>query len=80
MDKYRIYRHPEGISLNGKEFVLDKEDKVMLFDTETDAVKLVADDIGEDVTVQELEEDHGIFIEEDEDGKTNRTWIIKKTW
>ena len=77
---YRIYRHPEGISLNGKEFVLDEEDKVMLFDTETDAVKLVADDIGEDVTVQELEEDHGIFIEENEDGKTNRTWIIKKTW
>ena len=38
-----------------------------------DNPKLVADDIGEDVTVQELEEDHGIFIEEDEDGKTNRT-------
>ena len=65
--KYRIYRHPEGISLNGKEFVLDEEDKVMLFDTETDAVKFVADDIEEYVTVQELEEDHGIFIEENED-------------
>ena len=69
--KYRIYRHPEGISLNGKEFVLDEEDKVMLFDTETDVVKLVANDIGEDVTVQELEEDHGIFIEENEDVPSN---------
>ena len=66
---YRIYRHPEGISLNGKEFVLDEEDKVMLFDTETDAVKFVADDIEEYVTVHELEEDHGIFIEENEDGR-----------
>ena len=66
---YRIYRHPEGISLNGKEFVLDEEDTVMLFDTETDAVKFVADDIEEYVTVQELEEDHGIFIEENEDGR-----------
>ena len=66
---YRIYRHPEGISLNGKEFVLDEEDKVMLFDTETDAVKFVADDIEEYVTVQELEEHHGIFIVENDDGR-----------
>jgi len=31
MQKYRIYRHPENISLNGKEFICDDDGDVMLF-------------------------------------------------
>ena len=34
MDKYRIYRHPEGISLNGKEFICDDKGEIRLFNTE----------------------------------------------
>ena len=41
--KYRIYRHPEGIGLNGKEFVLDNKGEYMLFNTIDNAVKLIAD-------------------------------------
>ena len=64
--KYRIYRHPEGIGLNGKEFVMDKKE-YMLFNTIDDAVKLITDDIGKDVNRVELEDDYGLYIEENED-------------
>jgi len=64
--KYRIYRHPEGIGLNGKEFVMDKKE-YMLFNTIDDAVKLITNDIGEDVSRVELEDNYGIHIEENED-------------
>ena len=36
--EYRIYRHQEGIGLNGKEFVMDKKE-IMLFNTVNDAKK-----------------------------------------
>jgi|TARA_R100001463_G_scaffold509_1_gene2292 hypothetical protein len=66
--KYRIYRHLEGIGLNGKEFVLDDEGEVMLFATVDNAVELVANDIldhfGDEVSREELEDDYGIHIEE----------------
>ena len=64
--KYRIYRHPEGIGLNGKEFAMDKKE-IMLFNTIDDAVKLITDDIGKDVNRVELEDDYGLYIEENED-------------
>ena len=31
--KYRIYRNPEGISLNGKEFICEDNGDIMFFDT-----------------------------------------------
>jgi len=34
MSRYRIYRHPQGISLNGKEFICDDKGDVRLFATE----------------------------------------------
>ena len=64
--KYRIYRHPEGIGLNGKEFAMDKKE-IMLFNTIDDAVKLITDNIGEDVSRVELEDDYGLHIEENVD-------------
>ena len=70
---YIVYRHPNGISLNGKEFVLDDEGEVMLFATVDNAVELVANDIldhfGDEVSREELEDDYGIHIEEKEDEK-----------
>ena len=67
--KYRIYRHPEGIGLNGKEFVLDNKGEYMLFDTIDKAVKLIADDLGKDVSRIELEDNYGIHIEENVDDR-----------
>jgi len=68
---YVVYRHPNGISLNGKEFVLNDEGEVMLFATVDNAVELVANDIldhfGDEVSREELEDDYGIHIEEKED-------------
>ena len=29
--QYRIYRHPEGIGLNGKEFAVDDKKDIILF-------------------------------------------------
>ena len=70
---YIVYRHPNGISLNGKEFVLNDEGEVMLFATVDNAVELVANDIldhfGDEVSREELEDDYGIHIEEKEDEK-----------
>ena len=34
MSKYRIYRNPKGISLNGKEFICDDSGHVRLFESE----------------------------------------------
>ena len=31
--KYRIFRYPNGISLNGKEFICKEDQEVKLFDT-----------------------------------------------
>ena len=64
--KYRIYRHPEGIGLNGKEFVMDKKE-YMLFNTIDDAISFIVDDIEIDVSRVELEDNYGIHIEENED-------------
>jgi len=62
--KYRIYRYPEGIGLNGKEFVLDDKKDIMLFTTVKDAVQLLVKDVGKAVTRTQLEDNHGLHIEE----------------
>jgi len=62
--KYRIYRHPEGIGLNGKEFALDDKKDIMLFTTVKDAVQFLVKAVGKKVTRVELEDNHGLHIEE----------------
>ena len=62
--KYRIYRHPEGIGLNGKEFALDDKKDIMLFTTIKDAVQFLVKAVGKKVTRVELEDNHGLHIEE----------------
>jgi hypothetical protein len=59
---YTIHRFPEGITLNPREYVLDKKDKVRKFTTKDEAVKFLIphfDLIG-------MFEDQGIHIEEEE--------------
>jgi len=59
---YTIHMYPEGITLNPREYILDKKDKVMKFTTKDEAVKFLIphfDLIG-------MFEDQGIHIEEEE--------------
>jgi len=62
--KYRIYRHPEGIGLNGKEFALDDKKDIMLFTTVKDAVQFLVKAVGKTVTRTQLEDNQGLHIEE----------------
>ena len=62
--KYRIYRHPEGIGLNGKEFAVDDKKDIILFNTVKDAEKFLVKAVGKTVTRIELEDNHGLHIEE----------------
>tara|TARA_E500000305_G_C3910574_1_gene183223 strand:+ start:304 stop:516 length:213 start_codon:yes stop_codon:yes gene_type:complete len=62
--KYRIYRHPEGIGLNGKEFAVDNKKDIILFNTVKDAEKFLVKAVGKTVTRVELEDNHGLHIEE----------------
>ncbi len=66
MIKYRIYRYPEGISLNGKEFILDENDDVKLFKSERAALNFLNDNNeGENINdADEYFETYGIGIEE----------------
>ena len=63
----RVYRYPEGIGLNGKEFLLTNEGKIMLFNTVFDAVKYVGEMLEVEATQAELEDDYGIHVEENVD-------------
>ena len=61
-----IAPHPEGISLNGYQYVVDEEtDKVVTFKSETEAIQYVRDrnpDLPEDTDAELLEEEYGIYI------------------
>ena len=65
--QYRIYRHPEGIGLNGKEFAVDDKKDIILFNTVNDAEKFLIKAIGKKATRVELEDNHGLHIEENTD-------------
>ena len=61
---YTIHRHPEGITLNPREYILDEKDDVMKFKTKDDAVKfllphfdLVGIFEGQGVHIEEVEND-----------------------
>ncbi len=62
--KYRIYRHPEGIGLNGKEFAVDDKKDIILFNTIGDAEKFLVKAVGKAVTRIQLEDKYGLHIEE----------------
>lgn len=72
--KYRIFRYPNGISLNGKEFICEEDQEVKLFDTVLDASKWLTENIEEGkpskngiflLSEETLEEEYGIYIEAD---------------
>ena len=68
MSKYRIYRHPEGISLNGKEFICGDDGEVKLFNTMGVALLWLKKQSGHTLKVnnaEELWEEYGIGIEKD---------------
>ena len=67
MDKYRIYRHPEGISLNGKEFICDDKGEVRLFNTAKKALVWLKKE-SKDIEAEhpdELWDNYAIGIEKD---------------
>lgn len=43
MDKYIIGRAINGITINGREFVLDEKNELMKFDSEAEALKFLKD-------------------------------------
>lgn len=65
MSKFAIYRHPFGISLNGREFALDGPDgDIIEFESRKAAIQW-ADSICPDVDVTDeevLNEEVGLFI------------------
>ena len=63
-----IYRYINGISLNGREYLLNEENKVLLFPSSDKAFKFLAKGGVETKDEEELEE-YGLFFERE--GKTN---------
>ena len=65
MKKYVIYSHQGGISLNGRQYLLDDNDELLKFDSPTVAIDYLAPRGIKATTVDELET-YGIWITEDE--------------
>ena len=66
MTKYRIYRNPKGISLNGKEFICDDSGHVRLFESEGLAMFWIKKQSYHSLkakTPEELLDNYGIGIE-----------------
>tara|TARA_R110002073_G_scaffold313238_1_gene485065 strand:- start:1779 stop:2027 length:249 start_codon:yes stop_codon:yes gene_type:complete len=71
---YNVYRYPHGISLNGREYLLDDAGDVMLFPSVENAFKFVSDALrqigdldidADDLTQDEIEDKFGFYIELD---------------
>jgi hypothetical protein len=67
MANYIIYKHPEGISLNGEEYLLDEKTKeVMIFETVNNAIdhinSCLDEEDGKISTEDELEEFYGLYL------------------
>lgn len=61
------YRYPEGISLNGREYMIDEENELQVFETEEELVSFINDhNIGNAVKDVADLETYGIFIEEED--------------
>ena len=66
MSSYTISRHPEGITLNKREYILDENNEVMLFATENEAMDYLSEHMDlPSRDVSELE-NHNIIIEKEE--------------
>jgi hypothetical protein len=69
---YHVYTHPHGISLNGREYLLDDEEEVMLFTSINKAVTFISDALKKDgeldadvnLTTDQMENDFGLWVEE----------------
>lgn len=62
-----IYQHPEGISLNGKEYLLNKKDKVVIFNNENTALAYLKAKGIEAANEEELGENFNIYMENTND-------------
>tara|TARA_R100001460_G_scaffold108373_1_gene159269 strand:- start:1087 stop:1284 length:198 start_codon:yes stop_codon:yes gene_type:complete len=60
-----IYRYINGIGLNGKEYLLDKDNQVLVFPNETEAFTFLYD-AGVKVANEEELEEEGIHFERKE--------------
>ena len=63
--RYIICRHPEGISLNGYEWVCDDDGKEVPFETPEDAIAYMCEQnpqLPQDIDREVLEEDYGVYI------------------
>jgi len=62
-----IASHPHGISLNGYQYVVDKETKeVITFESEATAIQYIRThnpELPEDVDVDTLSDDYGLYIQ-----------------
>ena len=63
--KYRIFRYPEGISLNGKEFICEQNGDYMLFNTMGMAKMWIKkQDPAINVDAEDLMSEYGLDIEQ----------------
>jgi len=60
-----IYRHINGISLNGREYVIDEEDQILKFTNKKQAFNFLFD-FGIEAKDEEELEDYGIYLEREE--------------
>ena len=65
MSKYVVYSHPEGISLNGRQYLLDDNNELLKFDSPTAVMSYLAPH-GIWATTEEELEKYAIWITEDE--------------
>lgn len=66
MSKYIVYSHPEGISLNGRQYLLDANDEMLKFDSPKSVMDYLAQHGIEATTEDELEEYDIWITKEDE--------------
>ena len=66
---YKVYSYPEGISLNGRQFLLNDDDEVKEFTSIPDIFKFLNDAGVDASTPDELEEDFDIFITDEFEGE-----------
>ena len=65
---YAIYTYPEGISLNGRSYVLDAEDgDVLVFEFIYEILEFLQTNGIDVCTEQEMENRYGLFIENEEE-------------
>lgn len=70
-----VFRHPEGISLNGREYLLDDEGQVKKFSTINEVCGILGID---KMSAIDIEEEYGIFVEDETaDPEMNALYGIK---